>query len=148
MEAPFAGNGGSIVNMASITWHGGRSEMAPYVATRGGIVAMTRALATELGQHEIRVNTIAPGAFPTAAEHAQHADLAAYEARVLESQALPRWGAFEELAAAVSFPAGPESCSSPVRHSMLTAAGSCPSGRPVEDEPRRSPMHIGDFRPY
>lgn len=105
----IAGKGGSIVNMASITWHGGWSEMAPYVATKGAIVAMTRALATELGQHEIRVNAIAPGAFPTAAERAQHPDLAAYEARILESQALPRRGTFEELAAAVSFLAGPES---------------------------------------
>lgn len=105
----IAGNGGSMVNMASITWHGGWSEMAPYVATKGAIVAMTRALATELGQHEIRVNAIAPGAFPTAAERTQHSDLAAYEARILESQALPRRGTFEELAAAVSFLAGPES---------------------------------------
>ena len=101
--------GGSIVNVASITWHGGWSEMSPYVATKGAIVAMTRALATELGEHEIRVNAVAPGAFPTAAERAQHPDLEGYEARILESQALKRRGAFEELAAVVSFLAGPES---------------------------------------
>lgn len=100
--------GGAIVNLASITWHGGWEEMAPYVATKGAIVAMTRALATELGKHEIRVNAVAPGAFPTAAERAQHADLDAYEARILESQALKRRGTLEELAAAVSFLAGPE----------------------------------------
>lgn len=105
----MAGDGGSIVNVASITWHGGWTEMAPYVATKGAIVAMTRALATELGEHEIRVNAVAPGAFPTAAERAQHPDLAAYEARILESQALPRRGTLEELAAVVSFLAGPES---------------------------------------
>ena len=105
----MASGGGSIVNIASITWHGGWSEMAPYVATKGAIVAMTRALATELGQHEIRVNAVAPGAFPTEAERVQHADLEAYEARILESQALPRRGTFEELAAAISFLAGPES---------------------------------------
>ena len=101
--------GGSIVNIASITWHGGWADMSPYVATKGAIVAMTRALATELGQYEIRVNAVAPGAFPTAAEKAQHPVLAAYEARILESQALPRRGKLEELAAAVSFLAGPES---------------------------------------
>jgi len=100
--------GGSIVNMASITWHGGWSEMAPYVATKGAIVALTRALATELGEHEIRVNAVAPGAFPTAAEQAQHPDLETYERRIIESQALPRRGTLEELAAAVSFLAGPE----------------------------------------
>ncbi|UCG89453.1 MAG: SDR family oxidoreductase [Gemmatimonadota bacterium] len=102
-------HGGSIVNVASIVWHGGWANMSPYVATKGAIVAMTRALATELGQYEIRVNAIAPGAFPTAAERAQHPDLEEYQARILESQALKRRGTFEELAAAVSFLAGPES---------------------------------------
>lgn len=101
--------GGAIVNVASITWHGGWADMSPYVVTKGAIVAMTRALATELGQHEIRVNAVAPGAFPTAAERAQHSDLDAYEKRILEAQALPRRGTLEELAAVVSFLAGPES---------------------------------------
>ena len=102
------GEGGSIVNIASITWHGGWGEMAPYVATKGAIVALTRALATELGSAGIRVNAIAPGAFPTAAESAQHPDLESYEKRILESQALPRRGRLEELAAVVSFLAGPD----------------------------------------
>ncbi|HZJ48243.1 MAG TPA: SDR family oxidoreductase [Acidimicrobiia bacterium] len=57
----------------------------------------------------IRVNAVAPGAFPTAAEKIQHPDLDAYELRIIESQALPRRGTLEELAAAVSFLAGPES---------------------------------------
>lgn len=105
----IAAGGGSIVNIASITWHGGWGEMSPYVATKGAIVSLTRALATELGEHEIRVNAVAPGAFPTAAERAQHTDLEAYEARILESQALKRRGTLEELAAVVSFLAGPES---------------------------------------
>ena len=100
------GRGGSIVNIASITWHGFWTEMAPYVAAKGAIVAMTRALARELGPNEIRVNAVAPGAFPTEAERAQHDDLEAYEKRILDSQALKRRGTFEELAAAVSFLAG------------------------------------------
>lgn len=103
------GRGGSIVNIASITWHGYWIEMVPYVAAKGAIVAMTRALARELGAHEIRVNAVAPGAFPTRAERAQHDDVEAYERRILDSQALKRRGTFEELAAAVSFLAGPES---------------------------------------
>jgi NAD(P)-dependent dehydrogenase (short-subunit alcohol dehydrogenase family) len=55
------------------------------------------------------VNAVAPGAFPTAAERVQHADLAEYQARVVEAQALKRRGTVEELAAVVSFLAGPES---------------------------------------
>jgi NAD(P)-dependent dehydrogenase (short-subunit alcohol dehydrogenase family) len=108
-RAMMTSGGGSIVNIASIVWHGGWADMSPYVATKGAIVAMTRALATELGQYEIRVNAVAPGAFPTAAERAQHDDLEQYQARILESQALKRRGTFEELAAAVSFFAGSES---------------------------------------
>ena len=108
-RAMMASHGGSIVNIASIVWHGGWPNMSPYVATKGAVVAMTRALATELGQYEIRVNAVAPGAFPTAAERAQHPDVDQYQARILESQALKRRGTLEELAAAVSFLAGPES---------------------------------------
>jgi NAD(P)-dependent dehydrogenase (short-subunit alcohol dehydrogenase family) len=104
-----SGLGGSIVNVASIVWHGYWEDMSPYVAAKGAVVAMTRALARELGRHEIRVNAVAPGAFPTAAERAQHDDIAAYERRILESQALKRRGTFQELAAVVSFLAGPES---------------------------------------
>jgi NAD(P)-dependent dehydrogenase (short-subunit alcohol dehydrogenase family) len=100
--------GGAIVNIASITWHGGWADISAYVATKGAIVALTRALATELGSHEIRVNAVAPGAFPTAAERAQNLDIGAYEQRIFESQALPRRGTLEELAAAVAFLAGPE----------------------------------------
>lgn len=97
------GASGSIVNIASITWHGYWTDMAPYVAAKGAVVAMTRALARELGPHGIRVNAVAPGAFPTRAERAQHDDLETYEARILDSQALKRRGRPDELAAAVSF---------------------------------------------
>jgi NAD(P)-dependent dehydrogenase (short-subunit alcohol dehydrogenase family) len=99
---------GAIVNISSITWHGYWKDMAPYVAAKGAIVAMTRAMARELGPHEIRVNAVAPGAFPTPAEQAQHDDPVAYEQRIIDSQALKRRGTFDELAAAVSFLAGPE----------------------------------------
>ena len=106
----MVGNGGgSIVNMGSITQHGGWGEMAAYVVTKGAAAALTRALATELGTDNIRVNCVAPGAFPTRAEAAQHADLEAYSQRIIDSQALKRRGSVEELAAAVSFLIGPDS---------------------------------------
>jgi NAD(P)-dependent dehydrogenase (short-subunit alcohol dehydrogenase family) len=102
------GRPGAIVNVASIVWHGYWADMSPYVAAKGAVVAMTRALARELGEHGIRVNAVAPGAFPTAAERAQHSDLAAYERRILDAQALKRRGTADELAAAVAFLAGPD----------------------------------------
>ncbi|MFC7493591.1 MULTISPECIES: SDR family NAD(P)-dependent oxidoreductase [unclassified Nocardioides] len=98
---------GSIVNVASITMHGGWEHLAAYVTTKGGAVAMTRALARELGPHGIRVNAVSPGAFKTAAEEI-HDDPEAYSAMVIERQALKRRGAPAELAAVVSFLTGPD----------------------------------------
>jgi NAD(P)-dependent dehydrogenase (short-subunit alcohol dehydrogenase family) len=103
-----AREGGAIVNVASIVWHGYWADMAPYVATKGAVVALTRALARELGPMGVRVNAVAPGAFPTAAERRQHSDLQAYERRILDAQAIKRRGTLEELAAAVAFLAGPD----------------------------------------
>ncbi|MFE4690220.1 SDR family NAD(P)-dependent oxidoreductase [Streptomyces sp. NPDC056749] len=100
--------GGAIVNVASITMHGGWDSLAAYVSTKGAAVAFTRALARELGPAEIRVNCVSPGAFPTAAERI-HDDPEAYTRHVLDHQALKRRGRPEELASAVSFLAGPDS---------------------------------------
>jgi NAD(P)-dependent dehydrogenase (short-subunit alcohol dehydrogenase family) len=94
--------GGAIVNMGSITENGGWGDMASYVVTKGAAASLTRALATELGSYDIRVNCVAPGAFPTRAER-MNPDAEAYERRIIESQALKRRGRFDELAAAVSF---------------------------------------------
>ncbi len=54
-------SGGAIVNFASITFHVSPDNMSAYVATKGGILGFTRALARELGPDRIRVNTVSPG---------------------------------------------------------------------------------------
>jgi len=99
--------GGAIVNMGSITQHGGWSNLATYVVTKGAAATLTRALATELGPENIRVNCVAPGAFPTRAEKV-HEDQEAYSQRIIDSQALKRRGTVEELSAVVSFLLGPD----------------------------------------
>lgn len=99
---------GAIVNVGSITWNGGWSNLASYVSTKGAAVALTRALARELGEFGVRVNAVAPGAFPTKAEEIQ-GDAAEYSAHVIEHQALKRRGTDAELAAVVSFLVGPDS---------------------------------------
>jgi len=100
--------GGAIVNIASLTMHGVLPDLAAYVSTKGAALALTRALARELGPHGIRVNAVSPGAFPTAAEEI-HANPEAYNQYVLDQQALKRRGTPEELAAVVSFLTGPDS---------------------------------------
>ena len=54
-------NGGSVVNVASETAFTGSSGFVHYVATKGAVVSLTRALANELGARNIRVNCVAPG---------------------------------------------------------------------------------------
>jgi NAD(P)-dependent dehydrogenase (short-subunit alcohol dehydrogenase family) len=100
--------GGAIVNIASIVTHGGEAGLASYAASKGASVSLTRALARELGPCNVRVNTVSPGAFPTASEENRD-DPAAYHRSVLEHQALKRRGTPDELAAVVSFLAGPDS---------------------------------------
>jgi NAD(P)-dependent dehydrogenase (short-subunit alcohol dehydrogenase family) len=57
--------GGSIVNVASETAFSGSHGFVHYVASKGAVVSMTRALANELGPRRIRVNCVAPGFTPT-----------------------------------------------------------------------------------
>ncbi len=52
---------GKIINIGSGTAFRGIPWMLHYVTSKGGIMALTRALARELGEHGIRVNTLAPG---------------------------------------------------------------------------------------
>jgi NAD(P)-dependent dehydrogenase (short-subunit alcohol dehydrogenase family) len=99
--------GGAIINVASIVAHGGWSDLASYAATKGAAIALTRALARELGPSGIRVNAVSPGAFPTAAEQI-HENPQRYNQFVLDHQALKRRGTPDELAAVVSFLAGPD----------------------------------------
>ena len=59
--APAMPRSGSIINLASITFHAGPARMAAYVATKGGVLGFTRSLARELGPQGVRVNTVSPG---------------------------------------------------------------------------------------
>ena len=63
--AAMGDRGGSIVNVASETALTGSHGFVHYVASKGAVLAMTRALANELGRFAIRVNCVAPGFTPT-----------------------------------------------------------------------------------
>lgn len=80
---------GSIITLSSVTARAGVVGMLPYVASKGAIVAFTRALAREVGPSGIRVNAVAPGAIRTEAESESNTDsLGDYMAKTFQS--IPR----------------------------------------------------------
>jgi NAD(P)-dependent dehydrogenase (short-subunit alcohol dehydrogenase family) len=59
------GRGGAIVNVTSVHEHIPLSGSAPYTAAKHGLGGLTKVMALELGQHGIRVNSVAPGQIAT-----------------------------------------------------------------------------------
>jgi len=104
-EQMIARGGGSVVNVASVTFWTGNALLAAYVASKGAVIGFTRALAREAGPDGIRANAVAPGAFPTAATEI-HADQDALWRDVLEAQSIKRRGEVEDVARAIAFFAG------------------------------------------
>lgn len=57
---------GRIINVASLSSFVAFTEVAPYCASKAAVAALTRSLAVEWSPHNVIVNAIAPGVFPTA----------------------------------------------------------------------------------
>lgn len=68
-------NGGAIINLASIAGVRGGANITAYSASKGAVIALTRAFANELGPRGIRVNAIAPGIIDTPGVQEQMAPL-------------------------------------------------------------------------
>lgn len=62
----IARKGGCIINIDSLNTYAPLAGVTPYAISKAGVLMMTRSLANEWGKHGIRVNSIAPGFFPTA----------------------------------------------------------------------------------
>jgi 2-deoxy-D-gluconate 3-dehydrogenase len=60
-----AGNGGKIVNIASVDAIHPTGNLAHYDSSKGGVVMLTKSLALEFGKYQIMVNAIAPGGIMT-----------------------------------------------------------------------------------
>ena len=97
--------GGSIVNISSVGGLRAHHRGLPYDMTKGGLDMMTRAIAIDLIQYGIRVNSIAPGAIRTEKTLPEnHPDIVAAAARIPEA----RFGHVLEVGAGVAFLASEE----------------------------------------
>jgi len=94
--------GGSIINVTSIASVLGLPGNPGYVASKGGLKMLTKALAMDLAAHNIRVNNLAPGYIRTAMTEGSHADPLRHEQRKRHTM-LNRWGAPKDLAGAAIF---------------------------------------------
>lgn len=95
-------SGGRIINITSIAGPFSRQGDATYTMAKGGLEAMTRALAAELGLAGINVNAIAPGYFATEANQAMVDDPSVAD-WLSQRTSLGRWARPEEIGGAAVF---------------------------------------------
>lgn len=96
---------GRIVNVSAIGAQSGATHMAHYTASKGGVIAMTKSLAIELGARGITVNSVSPGFILTPmSQRAIDANLFPVPAeQIYGAYPIPRLGKPEEIAAACAY---------------------------------------------
>ncbi len=98
--------GGSIINASSVVGIDGNFGQTSYVATKAGVIGMTKVWARELGRFNVRVNAIAPGSIQTEILDSMPEK---YLTELKRHQPLGRFGQPEEVAYATLFLASDES---------------------------------------
>lgn len=96
---------GRIINISSVVGEMGNPGQANYVASKAGLIGLTKSLALELGSRNITVNAIAPGFIETDMTHGLNDEL---KAKMIERTALRRMGTADDIANAVKFLASDE----------------------------------------
>lgn len=91
------GEGGKIINIASMLSYQGGIRVPSYTASKSGVMGVTRLMANEWAKHGINVNAIAPGYMATNNTAALRAD-EQRNAEILERIPADRWGTPEDLA--------------------------------------------------
>ena len=100
------GGGGAIVNLASINSIRGNSRMVAYSASKGGVMALTMALALDHSADSIRVNCVCPGSIDTAMVRGLFEtahDPEALRQAMLAKHPIGRMARPEEVAAVIAF---------------------------------------------
>jgi gluconate 5-dehydrogenase len=100
------GRGGRVINIASLMTAAARPGTSPYVASKGAVGQLTKALAVEWAQYGILVNAIAPGYIDTDLNKPLIAD-PKFDSWVRSRCPLGRWGTPEDIAWPVVFLASP-----------------------------------------
>jgi 2-deoxy-D-gluconate 3-dehydrogenase len=95
--------GGKVINIGSMTSLLGGSHLAPYAASKGGVLQLTRSLAVAWAPDNIQVNAILPGWIDTALTEQARADIAGLNERVLARTPAARWGVPGDLAGIAVF---------------------------------------------
>lgn len=105
MQSMLKARWGRIVNISSIVGETGNAGQANYVASKAGLIGLTKTLAQELASRTITVNAIAPGFIETDMTHVLSDEL---KTKLLGAIPLKRLGKPEDIAAAVRFLASEE----------------------------------------
>lgn len=130
-----ARGGGAIINNSSLAGLGAVAGMAAYVATKFAVVGLTKAIAREFGEDNIRCNAVCPGMIDTQLSEqvidwyiSSNPKLTRKQARqkLVEEVSLKRWAHPEEVGDAVAYLAGPHA--SYISGVSLPVAGGLPTG--------------------
>ena len=102
-------SGGKIINIGSMMSIFGASFAVPYAASKGGIVQMTKGLATAWAKDNIQVNAVLPGWIDTDLTRKAREQVKGLHERVLERTPSGRWGITEDFAGIAIFLSSPAS---------------------------------------
>ena len=103
------GGGGKIINIGSMFALFGSGYAAPYAASKGALVQLTKSLAVAWAEDNIQVNAVLPGWIDTELTRDARQQVAGLHERVLARTPAGRWGAPEDLAGIALFLASSES---------------------------------------
>jgi 3-oxoacyl-[acyl-carrier protein] reductase len=96
---------GRIINITSVVAEGGNAGQANYVASKAGLIGLTKSLAQEMASRNVTVNAVAPGFVDTDMTNGLGEEL---KARILVAIPLQRLGTPDDVASAVRFLASEE----------------------------------------